>query len=151
MKILVDADSCPVKELIVEIAKKRKLEVIFVVSTAGYFDRGWNVQKVLVDSLPQAADIAIVNRVEAGDIVVTQDYGLALLVLGKKGMAISPRGRVFHDQNIDNLLQRRQMHYEARKAGVRVKGPRKKSEKDDIRFRKNFIRLLDQALSSPSE
>ena len=60
MKILVDGDSCPVKEAIVAIAEEKKIDVVFVVSTAGYFERGWNVQKVMVDSLPQAADIAIV-------------------------------------------------------------------------------------------
>lgn len=126
------------------IAKEKKIDVVFVVSTAGYFDRGWNVEKVLVDSLPQAVDIAIVNRVEAGDVVVTQDYGLASLVIGKRGKAISPRGYIFKEHSIDQLLQRRFLHYEARKAGVRVKGPKKRSEKDEIRFRKNFLRLLNE-------
>jgi len=156
MRILVDGDACPVKEDIVDIAQKKSLqlrsgqaiEVIFVISTASYFDRGWNVKKIVVDSLPQAVDIAIVNRVEAGDVVVTQDYGLAALVLGKKGKAISPRGYFFNDDNIDRLLQRRHIHYEARKAGVRVKGPRKRSGKDRTRFHKNFQRLLDECLKS---
>ena len=107
MKIFVDADACPVKEAIVEIARKNKVDVVFVVSTAGYFDRGWDAEKVLVDSLPQAVDIAIINRVEAGDVVVTQDYGLAALVLGKHGKAISPRGYIFNDRNIDRVLQQK--------------------------------------------
>ncbi len=142
MKILVDGDSCPVKEAIIAIAAKKKIEVIFVVSTASYFDRGWNVQKVLVDSLPQAVDIAIINRVEAGDVVVTQDYGLASLVLGKKGRAISPKGFFFDDDNIDRLLLRRHIYQAARNSGERIKGPKKRSEKDNLRFRKNFERLL---------
>jgi uncharacterized protein YaiI (UPF0178 family) len=146
MRILVDGDACPVKEDIVAIAQEKDLEVIFVVSTASYFNRGWNVKQIIVDSLPQAVDIAIVNRVEAGDVVVTQDYGLAALVLGKKGKAISPRGYFFNDDNIDRLLQRRHIHHEARKAGVRIKGPRKRSEKDRARFRKNFQSLLDECL-----
>ena len=144
MKILVDGDSCPVKEVIVEIAAQRKIEVVFVVSTSGYFDRGWKVETVLVDSLPQAADIAIINRAEAGDIVVTQDYGLASIILGKKGMAITPRGRIFRDRTIDSLLERRYLHHEARKSGIRVKGPKKRSSEDERRFRENFIRLLDE-------
>ncbi len=147
MKILVDGDSCPVKEAIVSIAKEKKIDVVFVVSTAAYFDRGWNVQKVLVDSLPQAVDIAIVNRVEAGDVVVTQDYGLASLVLAKKGKALSPRGYIFQENNIDRLLERRHLHYEARKAGLRIKGPKKYSEKDKKRFWKNFIYLIDEVRS----
>ncbi|MDY0096528.1 MAG: YaiI/YqxD family protein [Candidatus Vecturithrix sp.] len=144
MKILVDGDSCPVKEAIVEIASQRKIAVVFVVSTAGYFDRGWKVQTILVDSLPQAADIAIINLAEAGDIIVTQDYGLASIVLGKQGKAISPRGRIFRDRTIESLLERRYLHHEARKAGVRIKGPKKRSAEDERRFRENFIRLLDE-------
>lgn len=146
MKILVDGDSCPVKEAIVSIAEEKDIEVVFVVSTASYFDRGWNVKKIMVDSLPQAVDIAIINRVEAGDVVVTQDYGLASLVLGKMGKAISPRGHLFTHANIDRLIQQRHIHYEARKAGVRLKGPKKSSGKDKTRFYKNFQRLLDECL-----
>ncbi len=148
MKIFVDADACPVKETIVRLSKKYGIQVVFVVSTAGYFDRGWKAEKVLVDSLPQAVDIAIINRVEVGDVVVTQDYGLASLVLGKKGKAISPRGHIFHENNIDRLLQQRQMRYEARKAGMRSKGPRKRSNEDDVRFAEAFGRLLEQCLAS---
>jgi uncharacterized protein YaiI (UPF0178 family) len=104
------------------------------------------VKQIIVDSLPQAVDIAIVNRVEIGDVVVTQDYGLAALVLGKKGKAISPRGYFFNDGNIDRLLQKRHIHHEARKAGVRMKGPKKQSAKDKKRFRQNFRHLLDECL-----
>jgi hypothetical protein len=148
MRILVDGDACPVKEDIVAIACPRGIEVIFVVSTAGYFDRDWQVKTVMVDSMPQAVDIAIVNRVQPGDIVVTQDYGLASLVLGKRGRAISPRGRRFDEANIDRLLQQRHANAEARKAGVRMKGPRKRSDRDTSRFRHNFQRLLEECLST---
>ncbi len=148
MRIFVDGDACPVKEDIVAIAQEKDIEVIFVVSTASYFDRGWDVKKIIVDSLPQAVDIAIVNRIEAGDVVVTQDYGLASLVLGKTGKAISPKGYLFTNANIDRLLERRHLHHEARKAGIRIKGPKKLSEKDRVRFRKNFQRLLEESLKS---
>ncbi len=142
MKIFVDADACPVKEIIVDAAKERGLELIFVVSFAGYFDRGWNAQKIVVDTSPQAVDLAIINRVAAGDLVVTQDYGLASLVIGKGGLAISPHGKIFHDGNMDGLLWQRHIHHEARKAGARVKGPKKRSQEDNARFRENFLRLL---------
>jgi uncharacterized protein YaiI (UPF0178 family) len=151
MRILVDGDACPVKEDIVAIAQERDLDVIFIVSTASYFNRDWKVKQIIVDSFPQAVDIAIVNRVEAGDVVVTQDYGLAALVLGKKGKAISPRGYFFNDDNIDRLLQKRHIHHEARKAGVRVKGPKKQSAKDKKRFHRNFRRLLDECLNNKSK
>lgn len=144
MRIFVDGDACPVKEEIVAVARQKQIEVIFVVSMAGYSQRGGEIQQILVDSFPQAVDIAIVNRMETGDVVVTQDYGLALLVLGKRGRAISPRGYIFNDNNIERCLQRRQMHYEARKAGVRIKGPRKRSQQDSVRFQKSFQKLLDE-------
>ena len=147
MKIFVDADACPVKEEVMAIAREHDTDVVFVVSMAGYFDRGWDVEKVLVDSLPQAVDIAIVNRMEAGDIVVTQDYGLALLVLGKRGKAISPSGYVFTDDNIDRCLQRRQIHADARKAGIRTKGPKKRSHQDRNRFIQRFRTLLQHSTS----
>ncbi len=142
MKIFVDADACPVKEEIVKIAAEHAIPVTFIVSTAGYFERGWKAEKILVDSFPQAVDIAIINRLEADDIVVTQDYGLALLVLGKRGKAISPRGFIFTDDNIDRCLQQRQMNSDARKAGIRRKGPKKRSEKDTSRFYRNLHTLL---------
>ncbi len=144
MKILVDGDACPVKETILAIAREKDIRVVFVVSTASYFDRGWNAEKVLVDALPQAVDIAIINRVEPGDIVVTQDYGLASLVLGKQGKAISPRGRIFTNDNIDRLLFQRQLHHHARKSGERVRGAKKRSKKEEQRFSQNFQRLLDE-------
>ena len=148
MKIFVDADACPVKEAIVTIARANGVAVVFVVSLANYFERGWPVENVIVDALPQAVDIAIVNRMAAGDVVVTQDYGLALLVLGKRGQAISPRGHRFHDGNIDRLMQSRYIHAAARKAGVRLKGPKKISPEDRTRFSQNFQRLLAECLIS---
>lgn len=142
MRIFVDADACPVKEEIVEIAAQYDVPVTFIVSTAGYFERGWKAENVLVDALPQAVDIAIINRLEPDDIVVTQDYGLALLTLGKQGKAISPRGYIFTDDNIDRCLLRRQMSAEARKAGVRRRGQRKFSSKHAARFGEKFRSLL---------
>ena len=143
MRIFVDADACPVKEEIVAIAETHNVPVTFIVSTAGYFERGWKAENILVDSLPQAVDIAIINRLEADDIVVTQDYGLALLVLGKHGKAISPRGYIFTDENIDRCLLQRQMSSDARKAGIRRKGPKKRSDHDRDRFCRNFQGLLE--------
>lgn len=142
MRIFVDADACPVKEIIVELAKAHGVPVTFVVSFAGYFDRGWDVERVVVDTSPQSVDIALINRVEAGDIVVTQDYGLASLAVGKGAKTISPSGKIFHDGNIDRMLLQRHIHHEARKAGARMKGPKKRTEEDNTRFREHFTQLM---------
>ncbi|MCP4370116.1 MAG: hypothetical protein GY797_18685 [Deltaproteobacteria bacterium] len=66
------------------------------------------------------------------------------VVFWKKGRAISPRGFIFKDTNIGRLLQQRHISHEARKAGVRLKGPKKRSAEDETRFRRNFARLLDE-------
>ncbi|HWP48714.1 MAG TPA: YaiI/YqxD family protein [Candidatus Limnocylindrales bacterium] len=143
MKILVDADACPVKDIILDLAKQRNLKVIWVVSLNHYSRREDPVQVVVVDALPQAVDIALINRVEPMDIVVTQDYGLAALVLGKKGKAISPAGYIFTERTMDSLLEKRHLRATARRAGFKIKGPRKRDLKDDQRFRRNLINLLD--------
>jgi uncharacterized protein YaiI (UPF0178 family) len=143
MKILVDADACPVKDIILDLAKQQKLKVIWVVSLNHYSRREDPVQVVGVDALPQAVDIALINRVEPMDIVVTQDYGLAALVLGKKGKAISPTGYIFTERTLDSLLEKRHLRATARRAGFKIKGPRKRDLKDDQRFRRNLINLLN--------
>ncbi len=143
MKILVDADACPVKDIILDLVRQRNLKVIWVVSLNHYSQREDPVQVVVVDALPQAVDIALINRVEPMDIVVTQDYGLAALVLGKKGRAISPAGYIFTEMTMDSLLEKRHLRATARRAGFKIKGPRKRDPKDDQRFRRNFINLLD--------
>jgi uncharacterized protein YaiI (UPF0178 family) len=143
MKILVDADACPVKDIILELARQRNLKVIWVVSLNHYSQGEDPMEVVVVDVLPQAVDIALINRVEPKDIVVTQDYGLAALVLGKKGKVISPTGYVFTERTMGALLERRHLQVTARRAGFRIKGPRKRNPEDDQRFQRNFIHLLD--------
>lgn len=144
MKILIDADACPVKEIVIDLAKEQNLEVILVVSLNNYFQREDDIEVVVVDALPQAVDIALINRVEPADLVVTHDYGLASLVLGKKGRAISPMGYIFSETTVDSLLERRHLQSVARRAGLKTKGPKKRNLKDDERFRRNLLKLLDE-------
>jgi len=148
MKILVDADACPVKEVLIHLAKQRRLEVILMVSVDNYFQRQDDVQVVMVDALPQAVDMALINRVEPGDLVVTHDYGLAALVLSKKGRAISPMGYIYNETTMAALLERRYLQSAARRAGIRTKGPKKRHPEDDRRFRRNLLKLLDELMDA---
>ncbi len=107
MKIFIDGDACSAKKIRHKFAKKRGTEVVTVVSIENCSDLQHKENTVIVDSAPQAADIEIFNRMNQGDIVVTKDYGLASLVLGKKGKAISPTGFVYTQKNIEMLLQQR--------------------------------------------
>jgi len=141
-KILVDADACPVKDIIIDLATSHGIEVIFIASFAHYGQALRGLHWVYVDSAPQAVDMAISNRVQAGDIVITQDYGLASIVLGKQGRAISPRGKIFTQDNMDLLLEQRHLEARLRKGGGRTKGPSPMSRADRKRFADNLQKLI---------
>lgn len=143
MKIVVDADACPVKELIEKIAKKYHLEVIMI-SNHHHVIQSDYAQVVVVDGASQSADIAITNISNCGDIVVTQDYGLASMVLGKRALAISPNGKIYDNENIEGLLMQRFVNYKARKAGLRISGPRKRKADDDRHFMLNLVMLIEK-------
>ncbi len=143
MKIFIDGDGCPVKGLIDDIAKKYALEVVLITSIAHFTSRQYqHFETILVDNISQAADIAIMNRVERGDIVVTQDFGLASMVLNKKAMAISFTGRIYNIKEIDTMLFQRHLAQKIRRGGGNIKGPSKRTMADDERFEKNLIKLI---------
>lgn len=144
MEILVDADACPVKEIIYYEARRRGIHVIMVVSMAHDIASFDGMTVIRVDSAFQAVDIAIANRAIAGDIVITSDYGLAALVLGKGAIAISASGRLYTDYNIDTLLEKRHSSAKQRKRGRRVKGPKARRKEDDEDFKKALIRHMEE-------
>ncbi|MDD2619896.1 MAG: YaiI/YqxD family protein [Syntrophomonadaceae bacterium] len=146
MKILVDADACPVKDIIEEVAEKYQLEVIMLCNPNHVLQSSYS-QIMVVDGSSQAVDIAIVNRTAKGDLVVTQDYGLASLVLGKNALAIHPSGKVYNQQNIDGLLTQRFLNQKARQAGIRTINPKKRKNSDDEYFRLSFTQLLSEHIS----
>jgi uncharacterized protein YaiI (UPF0178 family) len=146
-KVLVDADGCPVIDLTIEIAKDYNLHVILICDTSHRIEREGAVT-VLVDKGNDAVDFVLVNRVEKGDIVVTQDYGLAAMVLATKGYAINQNGLVYTMDNIDRLLHIRHISKKARRSGNRVKGPKKRSIEDDYKFAHSFTRLCENVCNN---
>ncbi|CFX69116.1 Protein of unknown function UPF0178 [Syntrophomonas zehnderi OL-4] len=144
MKIIVDADACPVKGIIEEMAAGAGLELIMV-SNYHHMIRSNYARVVIVDGSSQSADITIANLTQKGDIIVTQDYGLAALVLAKNAHCIHPQGQIYSLDNIDGLLSQRYVHQKARQAGKRITNPRKRQAQDDIRFKKNLGRLMVEA------
>ena len=105
MKIFIDGDACSAEKIRRKFTKKNRAEIVTVVSIENCSGIRHGEQTIVVDSTPQAADIEIFNRVRQGDMVITKDYGLASLVLGKKGKAVSPSGFVYTQKNIGILLQ----------------------------------------------
>ena len=144
MKIIIDGDASPVKEITTKIARKFDLDLLIVFSNS-HFGIESNYEKcqiVMVDSSWQSADMEIINRTVKGDIAITGDYGLASLVLGKKAYSISNSGRIFTNDNIDALLLDRHISQQIRKAGGRTKGPQKRSKQDDIKFEEQLTSLI---------
>ena len=141
MKIVVDADACPVKQIIENIAQKHELQVIMV-SNYHHQIVSTYAATITADGAAQAADIIIANQTRPGDIVVTQDYGLAAIVLGKKAYAIHPRGNIYNSENIDGLLMQRHFNQKARQAKRRIAGPRKKTSQDDQHFAQQLEKLI---------
>ena len=106
MRILIDADGCPVVDLTIGLAREFGLECIILCDTAHYFNRE-GARTVVLSQGADSVDFALVNMVRAGDIVVTQDYGLAAMCLARSGKPLNQNGMRYHDGNIDGLLASR--------------------------------------------
>lgn len=143
MKILVDADACPVKEMIVEEAKKRNIEVIMVIDTSHVINDGYSTV-ITVDKARDSADIKLINITKENDIVVTQDFGVAAMALGRKAFAINQNGLIYNDGNINSLLMERHIGQKIRRSGGRTGSIKKRTSENDLNFKHSFIEILDK-------
>lgn len=141
MKILIDGDSCPVKNIVIGIAKELNIDVVLVKSISHHIVDEY-AKIITVDKGRDRADIVLINNTVKGDIVVTQDYGLAALVLSKKAYAINQRGLVFNDDNIEMLLMRRHENEKNRRKHKKYTKIPKRSKDDDEKFEIEFRKLL---------
>lgn len=141
MKIYIDGDGCPVIDITIKIAKENNVESILLSDTAHSFDK-YNVKKVIVSKGTDSVDFALVNMLEKGDIVITQDYGLAAMCLAKQTIVLNQNGMIYDNTNIDSLLFTRYLSKKIRMAGGRTKGPPKRDKSYDEIFEKNLKKLL---------
>lgn len=146
MKIFVDADACPVVEIVEEIAAKYKLEVTLLCDTNHVLMSDYS-EVIVVGAGADAVDYKLISICHRGDIVVTQDYGVAAMALGKGAFAIHQSGKWYTDENIDQMLMERHLNKKARRASSRnhIKGPRKRTDEDDQRFAESFEKLIRKA------
>lgn len=144
MKILVDADACPVVDLTVREAKERNIPVTLITDTAHVLNRT-DAEVITVEKGSDSADFKLVNLVQKGDLVVTQDYGLAAMVLAKGGRALNQNGMIYSEQNMDTLLFTRHIAKKVRMAGGRTKGPHKRTKEQDEDFLRTLQRMLEEA------
>ena len=142
MKIFVDADACPVKESIVRLAKERDIPVTMLIDTSHQLYDGYSTI-ITVDKRADSLDFALMGMLAREDIVVTQDFGLAAMVLGKGARAVNQNGLVYTDDNIDRLLMERHISATVRRGGGRTKGPAKRTKEDNERFETAFLKVLE--------
>lgn len=141
MRLLIDADGCPVVDIAIKLAREAGIECIIFCDTAHVFERS-GARTVMVSQGADSVDFALVNEVRAGDIVVTQDYGLAAMSLARRAVPVSQDGLVFTADNIDALLLSRHTARKVRQAGGRTKGPRKRTSEQDRAFEAALRRLI---------
>jgi Uncharacterized protein conserved in bacteria len=146
MKILIDGDGSPVKEATIALAKQYQVPVQLVTTFDHYSQKNAaeDVDVIYVDRGADAADYKIVGLVQKGDLVVTQDYGLASLVLAKKARALHQNGQEYLPETIDFLLAQRYESAMIRKAGKHTKGPRAYTENDREQFKQALIQILEE-------
>ena len=143
--VYIDADGSPVVDLAVGIVGRYGLKTYIICDTSHHIERP-RAETIIVPKEADAVDFVIANRVKKDDIVITQDYGLAAMVLARKANAINQNGLIFTDENIGNLLTSRHISQKVRRAGGRTKGPKKRTKEQDERFARCFEELIRSVL-----
>ena len=141
MKVLIDADACPVVDIAVKLCRIHGIPCFLLCDTAHTMHRD-GAETLIFDKGSDSVDFALVNRAVAGDIVITQDYGLASMCLGKRIRVLHQDGWEYTLDNISGLMEQRHAAKKHRMAGGRTKGPAKRTKAQDIAFEKAFQQLL---------
>ncbi len=145
MKIYVDADACPVVKIVEKVAREDALPVMLLCDTAHILSSDYSEVKVM-DTGKDAVDFALISLCKKEDIVVTQDYGVAAMALGKGAKAIHHSGKWYTNDTIDQMLMERHIsstqrrNHKSRKQG---KGLKKRTTEDDDRFEQSFRKLVN--------
>lgn len=141
MTIFIDADGCPVVDATIRIAKQRQIPVVIVYDDAHVFQKDY-ATSLQVSKGSDSVDFALVNALHKGDLVITQDYGLAAMCLAKQAQALNQNGFFYTPDNIDSLLYSRYENQRLRAAGSRVKGPKKRNATQNSAYEKALIDFL---------
>jgi uncharacterized protein YaiI (UPF0178 family) len=147
MEIYVDADACPVVDIVEKTARKYQIPVTLLCDTNHILTSGYS-EVIVVGAGADAVDYKLISLCHRGDIVVSQDYGVAAMALSKGAYAIHQSGKWYTDENIDQMLMERHLNKKARRASQKkhFKGPKKRTGEDDERFAQSFERMVKAAL-----
>lgn len=149
MKNIVDADASPVKEEVIQLAGDANLKVLLVMSIAHHSIEQLpeHVERIYVEKGADRADFKIVQLAKENDIVITQDYGLASLLLPKGTFVIHHLGYEYTNQNIQRLLDQRHFSALERKAGNKTKGPKKFTKEKRMFFETYFKSYIEKRIN----
>lgn len=145
MRILIDADGCPVVDITLRLAKKYGVECIIFCDTSHIFEKP-GATTITCSQGADSVDFALVNHARPGDIVITQDYGLAGMCLARKSAVFRQDGLEYTNDNISSLLDSRHISQKIRRAGGRLKGNKKRTQTEDIAFEQALERYLESRL-----
>ena len=148
MQIFVDADACPVVAIVEKVAKMHAVPVTLLCDTNHVLYSDYS-EVIVVGAGADAVDYKLISICHKGDVVVSQDYGVAAMALGKGAYAIHQSGKWYTNENIDQMLMERHLNKKARRSSHKnhMKGPRKRTEEDDVRFAQSFEKLIQMAKS----
>ena len=142
--IIIDGDACPVVSSVIELTQETGIFVTIIRSFSHFSTQidPEHVRTVYVDDGPESVDYKIVQLASSKDIVITQDYGLASLLLNKVKFVMHHKGFLFNDDNIQQLLDQRYINAQIRKQGGRHKGPPPFTKQDRQHFEHQFKLLI---------
>jgi hypothetical protein len=143
LKVWIDADGCPVVKQTIGICKRKGIAVIAVKNHAVRLEDDY-AKVVTVDVSGDAVDYYIVNHMDAGDLVITQDNGLAAMVLSKKGICMNQNGKVIDNENIDFFLDNRHVSRVMRMQKKKSTTFKKRTQADNFSFEAALESLLDE-------
>ncbi len=143
-KLYIDADGCPVVGIALKAASRRRVESFLICDTAHQMTRR-GAETIVVDKGADSADFAIVSRLDPGDLVITQDYGLAAMCLSKEARVIDQNGMRYTADNIDGLLNQRAQAAKIRRAGGRTRGSSKRTREQNDAFLNAFHAMITEA------
>ena len=143
MRVFVDADACPVVGIIEKVAREHNVPVTLLCDTNHVLSSDYS-EVIVVGAGADAVDYKLISICHKGDIVVSQDYGVAAMALGKGAYAIHQSGTWYTNENIDQMLMERHLNKKARRASRKnhLKGPRKRTSEDNERFRESFEKMI---------
>ena len=152
MKIFVDADACPVVRIVEEVAEKYRIDVTLLCDTNHILTSDYS-EVIVVGAGADAVDYKLISICHKGDIIVSQDYGVAAMALGKGAYAIHQSGKWYTNENIDQMLMERHLNKKARRGSHKnhLKGSKKRTEEDDKRFAQSFEKLVLVARTQEGE